>query len=192
MGQELLTTLVSQALSEYLRWSKFKKMLARLTKRKVVRNLCVKECYKQEVVASSSLSDPNCLRLMKQSGSLVRSSLGTCSATFSPLELPKGRRQKSYARGQSAWQVPGRGSLPRQVPTYPSYHLGPNLRSSQVALKLPKPRPNRISCIETPTSTPFHPRLRKPVHTSLSELDDTRQNYTESSSPKARFLVSLR
>lgn len=138
MGQELLATLVIQVLSEYLRRSKFKTMLARLTKRKVVRNLCCKGVLKQDVVASSLLSNPNCLRLMKQSGSLVRSSLGTCSATFSPLELPKGRRQKSYTRGQSAWQVPGRGSLGTYVSILP-----PGAELTQLT-----------GCLEAPQASP--------------------------------------
>lgn len=67
-----------------------------------------------EVVASSVLSNPNCQRLMKHSGSLVRSYLGTRSATFNPPELPKGRRQKSYVPGL-AWPINARGLLAREL-----------------------------------------------------------------------------
>lgn len=89
-----------------------KVLLASLMMRRKGRNLYAESCHKHmslwnDVVASSSvLSKPNCQRLMKQSGSLVRSYPGTHSAALSPLELPEGRRQKSYVPtsllGQSA------------------------------------------------------------------------------------------
>ncbi|KAL2288133.1 hypothetical protein FJTKL_04248 [Diaporthe vaccinii] len=58
-------------------------------------------------------------------------------------------------------------------PTYCSYHLGPNLRTSQVALELPQASPGPHQLHETTTSTPFLPRPRKSTHTNLPDLDDT-------------------
>lgn len=109
-----------------------------------------------EVVASSSvLSKPNCQRLMKQSGSLVRSYLGTHTATLSPLELPKGRRQKSYVPtsllGQSTLEacLQGGGTYVLLLP--------PGAELTQLTGCLEAPQ-GLTSCIETPTSTPFRPR----------------------------------
>lgn len=109
-------------------------------------NLYAKGGYKQEamseVVASSGLSDPNSQRLMKQTGSLVRSYLGTHSATFRVPRATKRKAPEELCANTLVWPINARGRpAGGSVPTYCSYHLEPNLRSSQVALKLPQASP---------------------------------------------------
>ncbi|KAJ0121572.1 proteasome component pup3 [Diaporthe amygdali] len=110
-------------------------------------------------------------------------------ARFRSLELPQGRRQKSCVY-LLPWPINAGGlAAGGVVPTYSTYHLEQNLRSLQVALELPKPRPDLTSCIETPTSPPFHPRLRKPAHTSPSDSDNTSSDLHPPISSQGRALA---
>lgn len=95
---------------------KRKALLLWLMKRNKDCNLYAKRIYKQgamsEVVASSGLSNPNCQRLMKQSGSLVRSYLGTHSATF--IRVPRAAKRKApeeLCANALVWPINARAGL---------------------------------------------------------------------------------